>query len=153
LIRVYSSDLGVIGEFSVVYYHAPSGGIVGLRDGVTVVLFKGAEEVCLKKIAAIQGNPRPTGAPEIATAAALTQFAKVNNPKLREAEEQGADLVAYVEMIKSVSPTVAQQPLVLENYLQFLADHKGAMNFNAFRELLTVETVAQQNKQSRIYVI
>ena len=59
------------------------------------------------------------------------------NPKLKAYDP--ALLRQYFNLISESSPTVAKNPLLVSNYLQYMLDHEGSMNFMAYKGLVDME--------------
>jgi hypothetical protein len=72
------------------------------------------------------------------------QKALAMNPKLRSYPE--AELRQYFNLVVSASPTVAKNPLLAGNYLQYLLDYKGNVNFAGFKSLVDLEGQITKNK-------
>ena len=59
------------------------------------------------------------------------------NPRLQQ--KPRAELEGYVDLIAEASPSVARNPLLLANYLEFLIDHQGQLNYQAYDRLVNLE--------------
>lgn len=66
------------------------------------------------------------------------------DPKLRSYDQK--DLREYFELVAQASPTVAKNPLLVANFLKYLIDYKGVMNFNAFKDLASLEGQLGKNR-------
>lgn len=54
----------------------------------------------------------------------------------------------YYNIMISASPTVAKNPLIVANYLEYLIDNEGKLNFPAYEQLARVEGQALQNENN-----
>lgn len=68
------------------------------------------------------------------------------NPKLK-AYDIGL-LRNYYNLIAESSPTVAKNPLLVSNYLQYMLDHEGSMNFMAYKGLVDMEGQMLKNQEA-----
>jgi hypothetical protein len=74
--------------------------------------------------------------------------AKRINPKLNSIPQE--TLSKYFDLVLTSSPTVATQPMLLANYLDYMIAHDGSLNFAAFKQLAELEsTIANTNKTNR----
>lgn len=67
------------------------------------------------------------------------------NPKLKAYPVEL--LKSYFSLIADASPTVAKNPLLVANYMQYLIDHQGGINFRAFGELANLESQLLANER------
>ena len=68
------------------------------------------------------------------------------NPKL--AAQPRAKLEQYFELIVESSPTVAKNPLLVANYLDYLIDAGGQLNFPGYTALTQLESHAMNNRNN-----
>lgn len=68
------------------------------------------------------------------------------NPKL--AQRSRADLDRYMELIIEASPSVAKNPLLVGNYLEYLLDHQGQLNYSAYTDLVDLESQIISNRSN-----
>jgi hypothetical protein len=68
------------------------------------------------------------------------------NPKLKAYDH--ALLKQYFNLIAESSPTVAKNPLLVSNYLQYMLDHEGSMNFMAYKGLVDMEGQMLKNHEA-----
>lgn len=68
------------------------------------------------------------------------------NPKLKAYDR--ALLKNYYNLIAESSPTVARNPLLVSNYLQYMLDHEGSMNFMAYKGLVDMEGQMLKNQEA-----
>ena len=68
------------------------------------------------------------------------------NPKLKAYDP--ALLRQYFNLISESSPTVAKNPLLVSNYLQYMLDHEGSMNFMAYKGLVDMEGQMLKNHEA-----
>lgn len=66
------------------------------------------------------------------------------NPRLRHTPKP--ELEAYLGLIAEASPSVARNPLLLANYLEYLLDHQGQLNYTAYGDLVKLEGNIQSNR-------
>lgn len=66
------------------------------------------------------------------------------NPRL--ASYPPAELQKYYALISEASPSVAKNPLLVANYLEYLLNHDGSINFMGYKQLLDIEGQQQRNK-------
>ena len=70
------------------------------------------------------------------------------NPKLQSFDQKL--LREYFGVVREASPMVAKSPLILANYLQYMMDHEGSMNFMAFKQLVDLEGGMAANEIARV---
>lgn len=68
------------------------------------------------------------------------------NPRLQQRPR--AELDQYMELIIEASPSVAKNPLLLANYLEFLLDHQGQLNYNGYTSLVNLESQIISNRNN-----
>lgn len=68
------------------------------------------------------------------------------NPKLKAYDMKL--LRNYYNLIADSSPTVAKNPLLVSNYLQYMLDHEGSMNFMAYKGLVDMEGQLMKNQEA-----
>lgn len=66
------------------------------------------------------------------------------NPRLQQRKRE--ELEAYFKLIAEASPSVARNPLLVMNYLEYLLDHQGQLNYNAYGDLVKLEGQILSNK-------
>lgn len=66
------------------------------------------------------------------------------NPRLQQRNR--AELEAYLGLISEASPAVARNPLLLANYLEYLIDHQGQINYTAYGDLVNLEGKILSNR-------
>ena len=66
------------------------------------------------------------------------------NPELQHYDRE--QLEDYFNLVAQASPTVAKNPLLISQYLKYLLDYKGSLNFNAFSDLAKLEGQLQNNR-------
>lgn len=67
------------------------------------------------------------------------------NPKLQAYPREV--LKSYFDLIAEASPTVAKNPLLVANYMQYLIDHQGGINFMSYRQLADLEGQLLSNER------
>lgn len=67
------------------------------------------------------------------------------NPKLQAYPRDV--LKSYFDLIAEASPTVAKNPLLVANYMQYLIDHQGGINFMSYRQLADLEGQLLSNER------
>jgi hypothetical protein len=66
------------------------------------------------------------------------------NPRLQQRPR--AELEQYFGLIVEASPSVARNPLLVANYLEFLLDHQGQLNYTAYTNLVNLESQILSNR-------